>query len=600
MAASRTSSWLQRLVLASPVLWVLAIGWRYRFMTEDAFIYLRVVRQLEAGNGPVFNAGERVEVYTGTLWLGLLTVTDIVLPFRLEWLAVVGGLLLTGLGVALAIAGSMRVWGRGDAQQWFVPVGALVFVATPPVWAFATSGLENGLAFAWVGSCLLVLARWADAPEASRADTIGRPSAVLLGLGWLIRPELVLLSATLLVAVVVADRRSLDRRRVLGLAAAATAAPIAYQIFRMGYFGSIVPNTGIAKEGSELTVQRGIRYFRDFVEPTLLLLPVAALVAGALWPMVQRARRAGDRRRVAAAVAMVVGASANIAYVVAVGGDYHHGRLFLPALLALVAPVAVVPVARRHVVALAAAAWAVVVVLAHEPEAYRERTLADGFIMIEPNPVVVSEDAGGEAIHRLERRLDQDGTVVESGPASFTAVAFPLDPDVPVPLAILRGIGVTGYASGTHVHILDVMGLADTFTAHLERHPPGDRRLPAPGHEKPLPSPWIVARLAHPDAVVDEDPFPQLPSHLLPADAADAAGFAEQVAWARAALRCPEIVELLDAARAELTPRRVLDNIVGSISNSRLRIPPDPEAAYRRFCGESTPPEVSAIRGGGR
>src|SRR5512134_1958273 len=111
MVGSRTTPWPQRLVLAAPVVWVLAMGWRYRWMTEDGFIYLRIVRQIEAGNGPVFNAGERVEAYTGTLWVGVLTLADVLLPFRLEWISVVGGLLLTAAGVALATAGSVRLWG---------------------------------------------------------------------------------------------------------------------------------------------------------------------------------------------------------------------------------------------------------------------------------------------------------------------------------------------------------------------------------------------------------------------------------------------------------------------------------------------------------
>src|SRR5690242_5862898 len=40
---------------------------------DDAFITFRVVEQLLAGNGPVFNAGERVQVFTHPLWLFVLT-----------------------------------------------------------------------------------------------------------------------------------------------------------------------------------------------------------------------------------------------------------------------------------------------------------------------------------------------------------------------------------------------------------------------------------------------------------------------------------------------------------------------------------------------
>lgn len=43
-------------------------GWQRRWMSDDGLIVLRTVRNLLAGNGPVFNAGERVEANTSTLW----------------------------------------------------------------------------------------------------------------------------------------------------------------------------------------------------------------------------------------------------------------------------------------------------------------------------------------------------------------------------------------------------------------------------------------------------------------------------------------------------------------------------------------------------
>ena len=44
-----------------PALMVAVGGWPHRWMDEDAFINLRIVDQIFAGHGPVFNAGERVE-----------------------------------------------------------------------------------------------------------------------------------------------------------------------------------------------------------------------------------------------------------------------------------------------------------------------------------------------------------------------------------------------------------------------------------------------------------------------------------------------------------------------------------------------------------
>ena len=131
--------------------------WAHRNLVEDAFIYLRVVKQLEAGHGPVFNIGQRVEAYTGTIWLFALTLADAVTPARLEWIAVTLGIACTGAGVLLAMLGARRLWSPDDGRPtpWFVPAGALVFVALLPVWVYASDGLENGLAYLWLGLCML-------------------------------------------------------------------------------------------------------------------------------------------------------------------------------------------------------------------------------------------------------------------------------------------------------------------------------------------------------------------------------------------------------------------------------------------------------------
>jgi arabinofuranosyltransferase len=204
----------------------------------------------------VFNAGERVEAFTGTLWVALLTIADLVTPVRLKWLAVILGLVCGAAVLALAISGARRLMPVQDSERWFVPLGAVVFVALTPVWVFATSGLETGLVFGWLGSCLWVLASWARAPHVP----ISPPRVAVLGLGWLIRPELVLFSAAFVAIVLAAEWRHSDVRRRASVLGVALALPLAYQVFRMGYYGSLVPNTALAKEGSSTNWERGWRH----------------------------------------------------------------------------------------------------------------------------------------------------------------------------------------------------------------------------------------------------------------------------------------------------------------------------------------------------
>ena len=92
---ARVAVWLVPAVL------VAYAGFQRRWMSDDAYVYVRTVRQVLAGNGPVFNAGERVESSTGTLWQWLLVAAGAVGVDPVS-AAVLGGLLLTAAGFALA------------------------------------------------------------------------------------------------------------------------------------------------------------------------------------------------------------------------------------------------------------------------------------------------------------------------------------------------------------------------------------------------------------------------------------------------------------------------------------------------------------------
>ena len=154
--SARFPPWLLLLV---PVVVLVVLGWTHRWVEEDAFLNFRVVDQIRAGHGPVFNAGERVEVATSPLWLWMLVVARTVLPFvKLEYSSIVMGLALTGLGLWWAQRGAGDLW-RRDRSETLVPLGAMVIAALPFSWEWATSGLENGLSTGWLGALVLVLAR---------------------------------------------------------------------------------------------------------------------------------------------------------------------------------------------------------------------------------------------------------------------------------------------------------------------------------------------------------------------------------------------------------------------------------------------------------
>src|SRR5690606_346614 len=138
------------------------------WIADDGLIVLRTVRNLLAGNGPVFNAGERVEANTSTLWTYLVYVGALIGgPVRMEYVVLVLALVLSVAGVVLAMLGAGRLYAPSlqGRRALMLPAGVLVYIALPPARDFATSGLENGLVLAYLGLLWWMMVAWSQAPR---------------------------------------------------------------------------------------------------------------------------------------------------------------------------------------------------------------------------------------------------------------------------------------------------------------------------------------------------------------------------------------------------------------------------------------------------
>lgn len=562
--------------VAVPVALLLAGAWSRRWLADDGFINLRIVEQVWAGNGPVWNAAERVETGTSPLWLALLVVVGGVLrSVPLEWVAVVLGIAASAGGLVAASMAARTL--HADAGGQVVPVGALVVAAIPAFWDFSSSGLETGLSFLWLGASGWALATTARRPLPGRGRYLG--TAALLGLGPLVRPDLALVSLPLLVALLVAGRR-LPRRRLGGVVLAAGAAPVAFQLFRMAYYASVVPNTALAKEGARSSWAAGWSYAGDHAAtwrlwwPAAVLLVVAVAAAAAATPGAR-----GDARRVVS-VALVGGAALHALYVARVGGDFMHARLLLPATFAAVLPWAVVPARRLTVVAAGALVpWAVLAATTWQPPGQPGAGPAEGVVderayyvalAGRPNPVTAddfdqvryaaggrraaaaAEDGRGHLTFEITSPDDRDRWIAaEDGSAPF-AVA-------------VDNVGVFAYLAEPEVAVVDVRGLGDPLTSRFRLVGPRGR----PGHEKLAAPAWVLARHA--------DPGARLPAEVVVAPS--------EVAAARTALACGELADVLEAISAPLTPARARSNLVLALTTSDLRVATDPGEARRELCG---------------
>ncbi|MDT5145964.1 MAG: arabinofuranosyltransferase, partial [Mycobacterium sp.] len=353
----RVSLWISVAVVSALFAWG---AWQRRWIADDGLIVLRTVRNLLAGNGPVFNEGERVEANTSTAWTYLMYAGSWVGgSMRMEYVALALALALSVLGVALLMLGTGRLFApslRGR-RAIMLPAGALVYIALPPARDFATSGLESGLTLAYLGLLWWMMVCWSQ-PLRGRADSRAFVGALafVAGFSVLVRPELALMGGLALVMMLVAARGW--RRRVL-IVVAGGFLPVAYQIFRMGYYGLLVPGTALAKDAAGDKWSQGMVYLANFDAPYAVWVPLVLLVPLGLLLVAGRRRRsflrpllAPDYGRAARAVQsppavvafVLVSGLLQALYWIRQGGDFMHGRVLLAPLFCLLAPVAVIPV----------------------------------------------------------------------------------------------------------------------------------------------------------------------------------------------------------------------------------------------------------------
>jgi tetratricopeptide (TPR) repeat protein len=297
---------------------------------EDAYISYRYAENLAAGQGLVFNPGERVEGYTNFLWVVLLAVCRILgatVPTAARWL----GLFLT-LGVVVLAADLGR---RLDAGFWWSGLpAAFLLAANPGVAAWAGSGMEVAL-FSFLA--VLTVDLWTVERESARLPWRWPLAACLAGMA---RPEGVLLFLIALGAwclFPLAPSSSLGRRGLTPLAAfLALGTP--YFLWRWSYYGALLPNTFAAKSGLDsLVVKHGLLSLFEF----LIFAGGAVLWVGALLAF-------GSRNP---AILLLLFQSALFTlYVVLIGGDaYPYSRFFVP-VAALLAPAAEIGLRRAWMI----------------------------------------------------------------------------------------------------------------------------------------------------------------------------------------------------------------------------------------------------------
>ncbi|NJN65775.1 MAG: hypothetical protein HC884_03210 [Chloroflexaceae bacterium] len=285
----------------------------FRTIAEDGFITFRYALNLALGNGPVFNPGERVEGYSDFLWMVLLAGLHALAGAPIPLTARILGVIAALATIALTYRMSLDL-NEGDRRTSLL--AALFAASSGSFVAHGPGGMETTLFALLVMLTLLSSLRGA-----------GLLAGLLAALATMTRPEGVLLLPPILFwgwrgppTSLLAHLRTASVRLLPFLALV-----LPWTLWRVWYYGYLIPNAVYAKGGMDLSQQThlGALNFSEFALANAHVLILFIIIAIAL-----------TRRNVhipPATWLLISWVVLHIAFVIGVGGDWMPAwRYFAP------------------------------------------------------------------------------------------------------------------------------------------------------------------------------------------------------------------------------------------------------------------------------
>lgn len=498
-----------RLLQVLAVVLVAIFSIRLAWLGDDALITLRTALNLAHGWGVGFNASEAVQAYTHPLWF-LLWAALGSLTGQWAFGVLAMGIAFTTVAVALLVA-------RVSSIPVLIGVTALLLFSNAFM-EYSTSGLENPLAYALVGTLLTLTAvRSPRLRDSWWALVFGISASGL----FLTRMDLIVVLVPVSLILIWEYRQNL---KIIGLGVAAFFVPVAiWFVWSFANYSTVLPNTFAAKRNVNIPIGelafQGMRYlWVGFENDPVTLIAILLGVTFALrlgTPMLR---------------AWAIGVLFYLAYVLWIGGDYMGGRfLAVPVYVAIfLIPLTLQDAnhakdAYRVLSGRSAAAIAATVALLISVVAMGQTPVALA------NPQTARWDYGTSAGIADERGLSVERgralrTALIQGQATIPGFKELTDPDNgELTLMSIQGLSkqwprpesaqstptgakpicsllpVVALSTGPRTHLIDTCGLTDRFVATIPFSPPTPLAWRAGHLERELPPGYI-------DAVETGDP----------------------------------------------------------------------------------------------
>ncbi|MBD3346495.1 MAG: hypothetical protein GF401_15685 [Chitinivibrionales bacterium] len=292
-----------------------------RFIQDDAFISFRYARNLAEGHGLVWNPGEKpVEGYTNFLWTVIMVVPHVIGMDAIvfSWLL---GLLFYGGTLVMSWSLSMVLF-----KSKALSLLTLLLLGTNYTFScYATGGLETQMqtflitAVTYLSLVIVMNGRWSPIGLTglsliASAAVLTRPDSVvpLAAIAFFIL-------GTIIKGTIAPPRKALYLTCLLVPGASILAS---YGIWKLSYYGTLIPNTFHAKVSSVASLEQGIRYILLFFQ-SYRLIPFIFLI-----PFLGRQLLQKTRFLIFPGSIIILW----LLYIASVGGDFMEFRFMVPVL----------------------------------------------------------------------------------------------------------------------------------------------------------------------------------------------------------------------------------------------------------------------------